>query len=408
MTSDVSTLTVRNRRATAGKSAPQRDFCARAQIVAAVAAEHTGAVDRDGRFPKEAMDCIREQRLLGVMIPTELGGEGARAADIVDICYILGGACASTAMIFAMHQVKIACLTRHCGGDPWQRQLQRRIAGEQLLMASSTTEGIRGGDIRSSEAAIQTMGTGIALERNASVISYGAYGDGIVTTARRSQDAAGNDQVLAVFLKQDYTLERTSVWNAFGMRGTCSDGYMLRAKGEAAQVLSEPYERIHGQTMVPCAHMFWSASWAGIAAGAVQRARAFVRKAARASGGQMPPAAAHLTRARLQLETLRGAIQSGVRSFEAHASDPGKLNANEVQLAMTFLKVEASELAVTVVMSAMRCCGLAGYRNDGEFAMGRHLRDVLSAPIMINNDRILANAEAGVLMSDPPMRLSQD
>ena len=110
----------------------------------------------------------------------------------------------------------------------------------------------------------------------------------------------------------------------------------------------------------------------------------------------------------MQLETLRGAVQSGVRSFEAHANDPGKLDGNDVQLAMTFLKVEASELALTTVMSAMRCCGLAGYRIDGEFAMGRHLRDVLSAPIMINNDRILANAEAGVLMSDPPMRLSQD
>ena len=105
---------------------------------------------------------------------------------------------------------------------------------------------------------------------------------------------------------------------------------------------------------------------------------------------------------------MRGAVQSGVRSFEAHANDPGKLDGNDVQLAMTFLKVEASELALTTVMSAMRCCGLAGYRIDGEFAMGRHLRDVLSAPIMINNERILANAEAGVLMSDPPMRLSQD
>ena len=43
------------------------------------------------------------------------------------------------------------------------------------------------------------------------------------------------------------------------------------------------------------------------------------------------------------------------------------------------------------MMSAMRACGLSGYRNDGEFSVGRHLRDVLSAPIMINNDRILAN-----------------
>ena len=42
-------------------------------------------------------------------------------------------------------------------------------------------------------------------------------------------------------------------------------------------------------------------------------------------------------------------------------------------------------------MHAMRACGLSGYRNDGDYSIGRHLRDVLSAPIMINNDRILAN-----------------
>ena len=42
-------------------------------------------------------------------------------------------------------------------------------------------------------------------------------------------------------------------------------------------------------------------------------------------------------------------------------------------------------------MSALRACGLSGYRNDSEFSIGRHLRDVLSSPIMINNDRILAN-----------------
>jgi acyl-CoA dehydrogenase len=78
----------------------------------------------------------------------------------------------------------------------------------------------------------------------------------------------------------------------------------------------------------------------------------------------------------------------------------------DAQLALNFLKVEASELAATTVMSAMRACGLSGYRNDSEFSMGRYLRDILSAPIMINNDRILANAEAAVLMGEPPLALS--
>jgi acyl-CoA dehydrogenase len=379
----------------------------RAQAAAEAAAKFADAVDRDGRFPAEAFEAIREQKLLGLMIPSELGGEDASVAEIVDVCYILGRACASSAMIYAMHQTKVACLVRHSAGNPWQEGLQKAIAERQLLVASSTTEGANGGNIRSSEAAVQTEGARIALERNASVISYGEHADGIVTTARRGETSVSSDQVLVAFLKEDYTLERTQSWDALGMRGTCSRGFILRAQGEADQVLPEPYERIHSQTMMPHAHLFWSSVWSGIAAGAVQRARAFVRKAARAAEGKLPPAAAHLTRARVSLETLRGAVQSGVRKYELHSSDPKSLTAIDVQIALNFLKVEASELAVAIVMSAMRASGLAGYRNDGEFTMGRYVRDILSSPIMINNDRILADAQSAVLLSDVPAGLSE-
>ena len=69
---------------------------------------------------------------------------------------------------------------------------------------------------------------------------------------------------------------------------------------------------------------------------------------------------------------------------------------------ITLTKVEASELAAATVMSAMRACGLSGYRNDGDYSLGRHLRDVLSSPIMINNDRILSNLATPALMSADP------
>jgi acyl-CoA dehydrogenase len=406
MTSNVSRLPIRNAHASAAAQPDARNLRARA-LAAEAAASFADEVDREGRFPKEAFDAIREQKLLGILIPSALGGEDASAAEVVDVCYILGRACASSAMIYAMHQTKVACLVRHAGGNAWQEGLQRSIAEKQLLMASSTTEGANGGNIRSSEAAIQTKGSRIALERNASVISYGEHADGIVTTARRAETAASADQVLVAFLKEDYTLERTQSWDTLGMRGTCSVGFLMRAQGEPDQILPEPYDRIHSQTMMPFAHLFWSAAWSGIAAGAVQRARAFVRKAARAAAGKLPPAAAHLTRARVSLETLRGAVQSAVRKLELHSADPQSLNAVDVQIALNFLKVEASELAVAIVMSAMRACGLAGYRNDGEFAMGRYLRDILSSPIMINNDRILADAQTAVLMSDVPVGLSE-
>jgi acyl-CoA dehydrogenase len=72
---------------------------------------------------------------------------------------------------------------------------------------------------------------------------------------------------------------------------------------------------------------------------------------------------------------------------------------------MNMLKVNASELAISTVMGAMQACGIAGYRNDTEFSMGRHLRDILSSPIMISNDRILANAAAASLLGGTPVSL---
>ena len=107
----------------------------------------------------------------------------------------------------------------------------RGIAREQLLLASSTTEGQNGGNIRSSAAPVAPGRRAITLERAATVISYGAEADGLVTTARRSPEAAASDQVLVAFLKGDYTLERLNGWDTLGMRGTCSAGFALRAAG---------------------------------------------------------------------------------------------------------------------------------------------------------------------------------
>ncbi len=335
-------------------------FPQRTMAVATAAAAEAEAVDRDARFPQGAIDAARQQKLLGVQIPQRSGGDGASISDITDMCYTLGRACASTAMIFAMHQTKVACLVRHGAGSDWHEALMRRVASEQMLLASSTTEGQNGGNIRFSSAAVEHAGTEISLVRNATVISYGAQADGIVTIARRANDAAGSDQA---------------------------------------------YDKIHAQTMTPVAHLCWSSVWAGIAAAAVERAQTFIRKAARGAGGQMPPAAAHFTTAKMSLTKLRAVITANLDTYTAYEHDERALSSLDFQSQINLLKVEASELAVATVMAAMRACGLSGYRNDGDFSVGRHLRDVLSAPIMINNDRILANIATASLMSGIPASL---
>jgi acyl-CoA dehydrogenase len=88
--------------------------------------------------------------------------------------------------------------------------------------------------------------------------------------------------------------------------------------------------------------------------------------------------------------------------YESIAPDPKALGAVDFQTAVNLLKVDASELAVEVVMAAMRATGLSGYRNDSDVSIGRALRDILSSPIMINNDRILSNLSSSTLLSDIP------
>ena len=396
-----------NRRSRSGEFADARDFIARAEKVSKIAAEHANAVDRDARFPHEAFKAIRDERLLSMLIPTELGGEGARAADVADV---------------SRHPRRGVRLDRHDFRDaPRESRLPRPPRSRQRMAEGILARrGARAVPHRLVDDGRQQRGqhplerrrdqaqpdARVRLERDASCISYGAEADAIVTTARRADAASSSDQVLAVFRRSDYTLDPTKTWDTLGMRGTCSVGYMLRAEGFADQVLSEPYERVHNLSMVPYAHILWAATWQGVANAAFSRARAFVRQAARQSGGRMPPGAQHLTYARVSLETLRGALQAGLATFDRHAVEPGGLTSMNAQLALNFLKVEASELAAQTVLSAMRATGLAGYRNDSEFSMGRYLRDILSSPIMIHNDRVLANSEAAVLMSEPPLALS--
>jgi acyl-CoA dehydrogenase len=379
--------------------APPRE---RAKQMVQAAAAHADAVDRGSRFPQEAFDAARAQRLLGMQVPTNLGGDGASIGEVVDVCYMLGQACSSTAMIFAMHSINVGILVRHGRGSAWHQDFLRRIASEQLLLASSTTENMTGGNVRSSSCFVNPDGERMSLTKNATVMSYGAAADAILATARRSADAASSDQVLVTLLKKDYRLDRISEWDTLGMRGTCSTGFTLTGSGVLEQVLPVPYEKIHSHSMMPIAHLTWGGAWSGAAAGAVARARKFVRNAARQANGQMPPGAAHLTRAVMSLRALRSQIDSALRRFEAAGMNSEVIESLDFQTVFNLLKVSNSEMSIATVMSALQATGLSGYRSDGEFSVSRALRDVLSSAIMINNDRILASAANASMLVDVP------
>lgn len=362
----------------------------------AVAGRHADNVDREARFPAEAFAALKEARLLGLMVPRDFGGGGGGLADAAAVAHALARQCPSTGLIYAMHQIQVACLVRHGQGSDWHRGFLERLAGEQLLLASATTEAGIGGDVRSSACAVASAGddaTGAAfrLEKQATVISYGTEADAILVTARRTADSPPSDQVIVPVLRGQTRLEEIGGWDTLGMRGTRSIGFRLVAEAERAQILPLPYADISARTMLPVTHILWSSVWLGIATDAVARAAAFIRAEARKRPGTPPPGARRLAEATAGLQTMRGLVRGALARFEEAADDPDRLTAPGFTVAMNTLKTEAAEMVVRIVGQAMLAGGLAAYRNDSPYSLCRHLRDAHSAPLMINNDRILGN-----------------
>jgi acyl-CoA dehydrogenase len=363
----------------------------RAGRVAAVAAAHADDVDIKSRFPQEAVDAMRFERLLSIQIANELGGEDATISDVAEICSLIGQSCASAAMVFAMHHIKLSSLVSHGSESDWHQAFMRRVADEQLLLASATTEGGIGGNLRNSICAIEVNGADCHLEKDATVISYGEYADAILITSRANAEAASTDQVMTVFAKDQYTLERTQVWDTLGMRGTCSDGYLFKGDAPAVQILPKPFAEIAAQSMLATSHLLWSAVWYGIAVNAMARAQGFVRAAARKSPGAPPPGALRLAEASSLLQLLKSNIIAGLREFEAAKADHDRLSSIGFAVAMNNVKIGSSETILTIINHAMLVCGILGYKNGTPYSLGRHLRDAHSAQLMISNDRILGN-----------------
>ena len=123
-----------------------------------VALRFAVAVDREGRLPAEALASLRQERLLGAMVPVALGGEGASLREIAGVCASLGGACGSTGLIYAMHQIQVASVIAGGIGSEWHRDFLARLAREQMLLASVTSEELVGGDVRTSRCAVERTG----------------------------------------------------------------------------------------------------------------------------------------------------------------------------------------------------------------------------------------------------------
>lgn len=363
------------------------------RIARDVAGPNAASVDQLGRYPREVMQALAAEKLLSAHVPEELGGFGAGMVELGLMCEALGQRCASAGMVFAMHQVQVACLVRH-GSTPFFQNYLREVVERQLVIASVTSEQGVGGSVRTSICPIEPLDDGRChVRKEGTVVSYGEAADDLLITVRRHAESVAGDQAMVLARKSQCRMELVGTWDAMGMRGTCSPGYTIDATFGAEQVVPAPFADINAHTMVPWAHILWSSGWLGIATDAVARARAFVRDTGKKLGGT-PPTAPRLSQASATLQLMRVQVREWARRYDEMAKRPdggaGELGSVGCAIQLNHLKLMASELVADICTQALRITGTTGYRNDTPYSVTRHLRDAHSAALMIGNERIHA------------------
>jgi acyl-CoA dehydrogenase len=369
-----------------------------AREAAAVAAAQAADVDRVGRFPREAIDALRAARLLSAPIPVEFGGPGSSLRTLGLICGEVARACGSSGLVLAMHYSQLICLVRHGMDSAFFRQYLRDAVIGQPLLSSMTSEVGTDGNTRRSICAIEPLGDGrFQLDKESTTGSYSAQADAILVTARRAGDAAASDQVLALVRRGDYELTQKSHWDTLGMRGTCSPAFSLRSRASQSQILPGSYGESAPESMLPYSHILWSSVWHGIASFAVGQAARYVRAQGRKDAAAPSSSATALAILSADLQVLRRTWLSVAEEFDAvedSARGREALQSMDWTLKLNALKMTASKAAPALVHQALQIIGLAGYRNDSPFSVGRPYRDALSASLMVSNNRIAEQSGA--------------
>jgi len=371
-------------------------------IAKEIAALHAGDVDSKGRFPTETVNALKAEKLLSAPVPKELGGPGCNMEQLAQLCSTLSAACGSSGMVLAMHYIQVACIARHHDNSAFLIAYLREIVEHQYLLASMTSEVGTSGDTRSSICALELENGRFTLNKQATTGSYCANADGILVTCRRNKEASNNDQLLVLVRQGDYTLKQTTTWDTMGMRGTCSPGFDLESSGPEPQILPDDFADIASLTMVPYSHILWSSLWWGIANDSVQKAAVYVRGQARKTPGTIPTTANRLAEVSVQLQAMKHNWQTLAAEFDQMDGLPdSKSRSQDIRwaLKMNNLKIGSSEQAPQIVHKALQIVGVLGYKNDSPYSLSRHFRDVLSASLMISNDRISSKSATLLLVS---------
>ncbi|TMF29050.1 MAG: acyl-CoA dehydrogenase [Chloroflexi bacterium] len=339
-------------------------------VVQPLAAE----VDRDHRFPQEAIDAAAQSGLLGVLIPRRYGGAGLDALAFAICVEELAQACASTAVIVDVHTSVGTEPILLFGDDEQKSRWLPRLATGELLGAFALTEPASGSDAASLTTTARRNGDGYVLNGSKVFITNIGHAGLYVVFARTGPDekAAG---VTAFLVPADARGVRVGqVFHKMGLHGSPTGELILEdvsvpaanrlgAEGQgftvAMRALDSGRIGISGQAL-------------GIGQAAVDETRAFMRDKGHDQGDDFTLAdmATRVESARLLAYQAAWLCSRGL-PFTRQAS---------------MSKLHCTDTAMQVALDALQIAGPEGAASGSP--LERHVRDAKALQIYEGSNQI--------------------
>jgi alkylation response protein AidB-like acyl-CoA dehydrogenase len=345
-------------------------------------AERAGEHDREGTFPFESYEEMREAGYLGLTVPEELGGHGASLYELILAQERLAMGDGSTALAVNMHVSPIGQLASlwRSSGDERLADVLRRAADGRLVYASMSAEPADPILMTSSTVAERVEGgyrvTGKKIFGTESAVCTE------FSTRARYDDPERGPQVLFFRLPRDVEgMRMKQTWDTMGMRATLSDDFELEDVFVPDEAVFHSYPVGHFDATMLKTVWGWAmptfgAVYLGIGAGALQFAREQVQARGRESDPQVQNVFAEME---VLLETARAVLYRHAREMESGALY-ADLPVQDGMARAVLTKYVTTNNAVAIVDGALHVVGGAGYYR--RFPLERMYRDVRAGPIM--------------------------
>ena len=341
-------------------------------VVTDVVGPAAAGVDRDGVYPRDALDALGRAGLLGLVSSPDVGGmgEGPRAAAAV--VQELARHCGSTAMVVLMHYAATSVLEVHGPDD-----VREAIAAGRYVTTLAFSETGSRSHFWAPLSTATPEGGQVRLDASKSWVTSAGQADGYVWSSRPL--AAEGASTLWLVPADAEGLSVGPPFDGLGLRGNHSSPMKAEGVTVGTDGMLGPdgggFDVMIG-TVLPWFQVMNAAFSVGTADVATVKAAGHAASTRLQHLDQSladnPVVRGHVARMRVTTDSALALLLDTLTAMELSRAD--------AILRVLEVKAVASETATEVTDLAMRVCGGAAFRKEG--GVERHFRDSRAATVM--------------------------